>query len=129
MRTVRDFKYGHAFSGHTRANDWWTGRRCNDRLYGYSFIHSSDGNSCNRIYTLSWDATDACGNHSATVSQLITVRDTQPPTIGAAGDNATIECTAAPTFTPPTATDACSGAMVNCISTTTSSGSCPGSIS
>ncbi|TMI87330.1 MAG: hypothetical protein E6H06_19980, partial [Bacteroidetes bacterium] len=28
---------------HTRGNDWWTGRRCNDRLYGYSFIHSSDG--------------------------------------------------------------------------------------
>src|SRR5205814_2611172 len=55
----------------------------------------------------------ACNNHSSTVSQTVTVVDTTPPVIGAAGGNATIECTASPSFTPPTASDACNGATVN----------------
>jgi hypothetical protein len=46
-------------------------------------------------------------------SQVITIVDTTPPVIGAAGGNATIECTASPSFTPPTASDACNGATVN----------------
>src|SRR5258705_12676890 len=37
----------------------------------------------------------------------------QAITIGNAGANATIECTASPSFTAPTATDACNGATVN----------------
>src|SRR5437879_12105614 len=53
-------------------------------------------------------ATDACGNHSATVTQTITATDTHAPTIGAAGSNATIDCTASPSFTAPTASDDCS---------------------
>src|SRR2546423_9618655 len=60
-----------------------------------------------------WDATDACSNHSATVTQTITATDTHAPTIGAAGGNATIDCTASPSFTPPTASDDCSGAPKN----------------
>jgi hypothetical protein len=39
-------------------------------------------------------AVDACGNSSNTVSQTITQVDSQAPVIGAAGANATIECTA-----------------------------------
>src|SRR5204862_801188 len=68
---------------------------------------------CITTITRSWDATDACNNHSATVSQVVTIVDTTPPVIGAAGGNATIECTASPSFTPPTASDACNGATVN----------------
>src|SRR5204862_5013533 len=71
-----------------------------------------------------WDATDACGNHSATVTQVITATDTQAPTIGAAGANATIDCTASPSFTAPTASDDCSGATVNLLSITTTGNSC-----
>ena len=74
---------------------------------------TTGGTACVKTFTRSWDATDACNNHSATVSQTITVQDTQAPTISAAGANATIECTATPSFTPPTATDACNGATVN----------------
>src|SRR5205814_6799406 len=67
------------------------------------------GNSCKKTVLKSWDATDGCGNHSATRTQVITVVDTQAPTIGQAGANGTIECTATPSFTQPTASDACNG--------------------
>src|SRR5204863_444670 len=85
---------------------------------------TTTGNSCSRVITRSWDATNGCGNHSATVSQSITVVDTQAPTIGQAGANATIECTATPNFTVPTASDACNGATVNLVSNTTTGNSC-----
>jgi hypothetical protein len=71
------------------------------------------GNSCTKTTTRTWVAVDACGNSSNTVSQTITQVDTQAPTIGAAGANATIDCTATPVFTAPTATDACNAVTVN----------------
>jgi hypothetical protein len=87
---------------------------------------TTNGNSCTKIYTKSWDATDACGNHSGTVTQTITAVDTHAPTIGAALPPTTIDCTATPAFTTPTASDDCSGATVNCISTVTTPNGCPG---
>src|SRR5678810_349571 len=72
----------------------------------------------------SWDAVDACGNHSGTVTQTITATDTQAPTIGAVPANSTINCTATPSFTPPTASDDCSGATVNLVNSTTTGNSC-----
>src|SRR5438067_3442543 len=86
--------------------------------------NTTTGTSCLRVYTRTWDATDACGNHSATRTQVITAVDTHAPTIGQAGANATIDCTATPTFTPPTAADDCSGATVNLLSNTTTGTSC-----
>src|SRR5204863_4074745 len=72
-------------------------------------------NGCTTTITRSWDAVDACGNHSATVPQTITDVDTTPPTIRTAGANATIECTATPSFTAPTASDLCNGATVKIV--------------
>ncbi len=80
----------------------------------------------NYTITRTWNATDACGNASASVSQTITVQDTSAPTISAAGANATIDCTATPTFTAPTATDNCGTATVNIVSTVTTPGNCAG---
>src|SRR5206468_439129 len=81
-------------------------------------------NGCTKTITRTWDAADACGNHSSTVSQAITVVDTTQPTIGAAGANATIECTATPSFTAPTATDACGTVTINLLSDITAAGTC-----
>src|SRR5438309_3200366 len=69
-------------------------------------------------------STVACGNRSATRTQVITAVDTHAPTIGEAGGNATIDCTATPVFTAPTAADDCSGATVNLLSNTTTGTSC-----
>jgi hypothetical protein len=46
------------------------------------------------------------------LTQTITQVDTQAPVIGTAGADATIECTATPTFTAPTAIDACNTVTV-----------------
>src|SRR4029077_20712628 len=88
--------------------------------------------TCTGTYseTRTWIATDACGNTSGTVQQTITVRDNTPPTIGAAGANATIDCPASPTFTAPTASDSCNSATVTQVgSDTTANGSCAGTYS
>src|SRR5437773_1967816 len=90
-----------------------------------NLLTSTTTGTCTKVITRTWDATDACGNHSGTQTQIITVVDTQGPTIGNAGANATINCTATPTFTAPTASDACSGATVQIVAPdVTTSGTC-----
>ena len=81
------------------------------------------GNSCSFTLSRTWDATDACGNHSAIRSQSITMVDL-PPSIGPAGSNATIVCSGTPTFTAPTASDACGAPTVNLLSSFTTGNSC-----
>src|SRR6185436_17214451 len=77
--------------------------------------------------TRTWTAHDACGNNSATATQVITVQDTTAPTISAAGANATINCPAVPSFTPPTATDNCDpNPQVVLVSEVTTPGACAG---
>src|SRR5213075_2878008 len=84
--------------------------------------------SCAGTYTetRTWRAVDACGNVSGTVAQTITVIDNTAPTIGGQGINATISCPSVPSFTAPTASDACSSATVQQVSDVTAQGSCAG---
>src|SRR6185436_14065252 len=81
-------------------------------------------NACGFSETRVWNAVDGCGNISNTVSQTITVTDTTAPVIGAAGADATIECTSTPIFTAPTASDACSAVTVNLLSDVTVGNAC-----
>ena len=107
----------------------FTAPTASDTCGGQPTINPSDstsGNNCSKTFTRTWQATDACGSTSATVSQSITVHDTTGPTIGAAGGPATIQCPATPTFTAPTASDTCNGATVNLVSDTSAAGSCAG---
>src|SRR5439155_19910946 len=63
------------------------------------------GTGCVRTVTRSCNALLHYAHHISTVSQTITLIDTTPPTIGHPGAAATIDCTATPSFTAPTASD------------------------
>jgi hypothetical protein len=91
-----------------------------------TFADVTAAGSCAGNYTVTrtWTVTDACAN-TATASQVITVRDITPPTIGAAGANATIDCPATPNFTAPTVSDAC-GATTLTFADVTAAGCCAG---
>jgi len=52
---------------------------------------STNGSGCSYTVTRVWKATDGCGN-SAQCSQVVTVRDTTPPTINCAPDTRTTNC-------------------------------------
>src|SRR5439155_8114097 len=76
------------------------------------------------VVTRTWTATDHC-NNSATRSQVITVIDTTVPVISALPAPSTIECPATPSFTTPTATDACDASPTLTFADVTTPGSCP----
>src|SRR5436190_3955126 len=60
----------------------------------------------NYSVTRTWTATDACHN-SSTASQTITVVDTHAPEISPLPPPSTFVCPAMPSFTTPSASDAC----------------------
>ncbi|HXJ59690.1 MAG TPA: HYR domain-containing protein [Verrucomicrobiae bacterium] len=78
--------------------------------------------TCPLQITRTYEATDACDNR-ASCSQTITVTDTTPPQLTCAPDK-TVECGVAWDFDPPIATDSCSDATINVLSTLTN-GTCP----
>jgi hypothetical protein len=79
---------------------------------------------------MTWKAKDACGNESAPVSQTIMVVDNTPPSISAAGADATIDCPRVPSFAPPTASDTCDpNPTVLLVSDVTTPGACAGTYS
>src|SRR5438045_6776379 len=82
-----------------------------DTCSSSSIVLDSDSSTagCGGSYTRTktWHAVDACGNTSGQVHQTISVVDHTAPTIGEAGADGTVECPASPTFTAPTASDAC----------------------
>src|SRR5207249_4191737 len=73
-----------------------------------TFADVTTPGSCPQNYsvTRTWTATDHCSN-SSTASQTITVHDTTAPVISGVGSPDTIECPATPSFSSPTASDAC----------------------
>src|SRR6185436_6671222 len=88
---------------------------CNGATVSTVGADVTSGTSCSKTITRTWRAVDACGNSSVTVSQTFTQIDSQSPTIGLPGADATIECTATPAFTAPTASDACNSTTVSTV--------------
>ncbi|MBL7775604.1 MAG: hypothetical protein JNK89_06345, partial [Saprospiraceae bacterium] len=84
----------------------------------------TDG-SCLYNYTLtrSWRAEDYCGN-SATVSQVITVRDVQAPVFNNPPANISVTCANIPGAPALSATDNCGSGTVTYLGQTTSPGDC-----
>src|SRR5204862_435492 len=62
---------------------------------------------------------------STTASQTINVADTTAPNLTALPAPSTIECPATPSFTTPTATDACDASPTLTFADVTTPGSCP----
>src|SRR5207249_3635690 len=91
-----------------------------------TFADSTTAGSCPQDYsvTRTWTATDACHN-SSTASQSITVHDTTAPEISTLPGPSTIECPASPSFTTPTASDACDPSPSLTFADSTTAGSCP----
>src|SRR6266478_6359504 len=95
----------------------FTAPTASDACGGSTVVNDGDSTAngtCANDYAVArrCDAEGDCGNTSAQVSQTVTVRDTTAPTIGGQGSDATIECPATPSFTAPTASDACGGSTV-----------------
>src|SRR5437867_2358935 len=91
-----------------------------------TFADVTSPGTCPQKYsvTRTWTATDPCGN-SSTASQTITVEDNTAPVISSLPAPKTIECPATPSFTTPTATDACGGNVTLTFADVTTPGSCP----
>src|SRR5947207_11958322 len=96
---------GATLSPYTTLSRSFTAPTASDACSSYTVVQVTPdvttAGSCPNNYSIArrWYAVDACGNNSATRTQTITVQDTQAPTIGNAGANCTIECTATPSFT------------------------------
>ncbi|MFV8328359.1 T9SS type A sorting domain-containing protein [Flavobacterium sp. ZS1P14] len=82
----------------------------------------------NYSVTRTWTATDDCGN-TATCSRTINVQDITPPVITCPTVVSPINCPAAPTFGPATATDTCDPTVAITFADVTTPGNCPGNYS
>ncbi len=98
---------------------------CSGSIIALGVDQINNVNACTTIITRTWTFTDNCGNTS-TRSQVITVSDTQAPTItGPALVNVEADINCEYTVAPPTVTDNCSApgtltfvdALVTCFST------------
>jgi gliding motility-associated-like protein len=70
----------------------------------------SDGLSCPETITRTWNYTDSCGNTATSVTQLITVLDTQAPVLNNAPSDTNVQCSGdIPAMTDLGWTDNCDG--------------------
>ena len=92
---------------------------------GLTYVDDTTAGDCPQEYSITrtWTAVDSCGNES-TADQTINVQDNTPPVISGVGDDATIECPNTPSFSNPSASDACGWAGLSFVDDTTQ-GDCP----
>ncbi|RME49934.1 MAG: gliding motility-associated C-terminal domain-containing protein, partial [Caldilineae bacterium] len=87
----------------------------------------TDGD-CPDSYTLTrtWTATDNCGN-SSSLTQTITVQDTEAPVLAGVPSDITVQCDAVPAPASPTATDNCDADVEITFTEERTDGACPDS--
>ena len=78
---------------------------CGEANVGYDLQMTPGSCANNYTQTRTWTATDGCGN-SVQCQQIITVVDTEAPTLVCAPDD-TVACGTTPVFTDPTVSDDC----------------------
>jgi hypothetical protein len=88
-----------------------------------SFSDDTVSTTCPLEINRTWTATDACGNSSSCVQNII-IRDETPPVISGVGGPQTIECPDTPVFSEPTASDNCGDPTLTYNDVTTP-GACP----
>jgi putative flippase GtrA len=100
---------------------------CNDAITAEGVDAIVAGECANAyVITRTWTFTDACNNTSS-VSQVITVSDTEAPVISQLPATSTIGCGQTPEFAVATATDNCNGDFTLTSADTTVNGACAGS--
>ncbi|MEZ4950505.1 MAG: hypothetical protein R2784_14130 [Saprospiraceae bacterium] len=77
-----------------------------------------------KVITRTWTATDACGN-SATISQVITIQDTEAPVFSNVPANVTIECDDPLPTDEPTVLDNCDNNVSLVLNEGETMGACP----
>jgi hypothetical protein len=95
---------------------------------GVAFDETRTDGPCPDAYTLTrtWTATDRCGN-ATSASQVVTVRDTMPPTLAGVPADETVECDAVPAAATPSASDRCDPDPPVTLAEVRTDGPCPDS--
>src|SRR5207247_4043237 len=91
-----------------------------------TFADVTTPGTCPQAYsvTRTWTTKD-CSGSTSTATQTINVQDTTAPVLSSLPAPSTIECPATPSFTTPTATDACDPAPSLTFADVTTPGTCP----
>lgn len=90
-----------------------------------TLVETTNG-TCPKVVTRVWSASDSCGG-SISATQLVTLVDTQPPTLVGVPSNVTQFCwQTLPSVPNVTAVDNCSSATVQMVEVNT--GTCPGTV-
>lgn len=97
---------------------------CSEITWSNDF--ASAPTSCNETVTVTFTATDGCGNSSTTQAQLL-IQDSTGPVFTEVPASVSIECGQEPEFGNPVVTDACSAEVSLTFTDSESAGECAGS--
>jgi len=101
------------------------GVTANDACAGSASVSTSGSVDADTtgVYTLTYSATDPCGNNS-TATRVVHVSDSGTPTLVGVPADATVECDSIPDAANVTASDTCDANAVVTLSSATNSGAC-----
>ncbi|MBJ7882743.1 HYR-like domain-containing protein [Gelidibacter salicanalis] len=116
--TMSDFQNWLETNGGATASDV-----CSAVIWSNDFIALSE--ECNSTGTITFTATDGCGN-SSTTTATYTITDTTAPVIETLPGETTVDCSVTPTFVQAIATDECGSDITLTFDDVTTDGNCEG---